>query len=301
MHKKKREAYLGTLFAMPTWILVLGLFILPLGLAVWMSFNDWPLIGSPEFSGAENYEAMVSNELLIKSIVFTLIYTVTIAIIYLLVGLSLALLVQNSRPGVGVFRTLYLLPTAVGLSSAALLFYSLYTPSFGPVPDLFVSLGLTEEPLNLLSTQEGSFAGAVAMVTWRFAGFNMIILLTGLQAIPLEAIEAARIDGANALQILRRITLPLLKPWILLVLILTVTSGVLVFEPFYVLTAGGPSNSTVTIVMTMVREAFSRFSLGSAAAIAVALLVILLAINAIQAILFRDRASGIKRKAASEV
>jgi multiple sugar transport system permease protein len=129
------------------------------------------------------------------------------------------------------------------------------------------------------------------MVTWRFAGFNMIILLTGLQAIPLEVYEAARTDGAGWWKTLWHVTLPLLKPTLLLILVLGITGSLLAFEPFYVLTAGGPSNSTVTMVIAMFREAFTLFDLGSAAAIAMVLLVVLVAINAAQMYFFRDKES----------
>lgn len=287
--RARREARSGLLFALPAILFVVILFVVPLVLAAWMSLNDWPLIGSPAFNAPDNYVAISENRLFVSSIWFTVRYTVVVTVIYLVLALALALLVQNSRPGVGFFRTAFLLPAAVGLASSALLFYALYNNEYGPLGDLLRAVGLVEGNADFLSTPEAAFRSTVAMVTWRFAGFFMIIMLTGLQAIPVEVYEAARMDGASWWQTLRRITLPLLKPTILLVLVLSVTGSLLAFEPFYILTQGGPSNSTVTMVIAMFREAFTLFNLGSAAAIAMVLLVALVAINVAQLYLLRDK------------
>ncbi|WP_234346513.1 carbohydrate ABC transporter permease [Cellulomonas timonensis] len=265
------------------------LFIVPLVLAAWMSLNDWPLIGDPSFNAPDNYVAISNNKLFMDSVLFTLKYTAVVTVIFLAVALGLALLVQSTRPGVGLFRTAFLLPAAVGVASSALLFYAMYNNDYGPLDDVLRALGLISGDADFLGTPNAAFASTVLMVTWRFAGFYMIVLLTGLQAIPVEVYEASRMDGASWWQTLRLITLPLLKPTILLVLVLSVTGSLLAFEPFYVLTAGGPSNSTVTMVIAMFREAFTLFDLGSAAAIAMVILVALVAINLGQMYAFRDK------------
>jgi multiple sugar transport system permease protein len=287
--RARKEASSGLLFALPATVFVLVLFVVPLGLAAWMSLNDWPLIGSPTFNAPDNYSAIADNDLFLGSVWFTVKYTVVITAVFLVLSLALALLVQNTRPGIGIFRTAFLLPAAVGLASSALLFYALYNNDFGPLDDILRAVGLIDGRADFLGTPQSAFLSTVAMVTWRFAGFYMVILLTGLQAIPVEVYEAARMDGASWWQTLRGVTLPLLKPTILLVLILSVTGSLLAFEPFYVLTAGGPSNSTVTMVIAMFREAFTLFDLGSAAAIAMVLLVALVLINVAQLFLLRDR------------
>lgn len=286
---RRREALAGALYALPAAAVVVVLFVAPLLLAFWMSLNDWPLIGDPEFNAPENYTAIGENELFMDSILFTLKYTVAATVIFVVFALALALLVQNARPGVGFFRTAFLLPSAVGLAASSLLFYALYNNDFGPLDDILRSVGLLQGEANFLGTADNAFTSTLVMVTWRFAGFNMIILLTGLQAIPVEVYEAARTDGASWWQTLRQITLPLLRPTILLILVLSITGSLLAFEPFYVLTAGGPSNSTVTMVIAMFREAFTLFDLGSAAAIAMVLLVVLVAINGAQLYFFRDK------------
>ena len=280
---------MGLLYSAPATLVILVLFLVPLVLAFWMSLNDWPLIGPHEFNAPDNYVAIGQNKLFLDSIGFTVKYTVVMTVIFIVVGLGLALLVQNARPGVGLFRTAFLLPTAVGLASSSLLFYALYNNDFGPLDDILRALGIVQGQADFLGTPDAAFLSTVVMVTWRFAGFNMIILLTGLQAIPVEVYEAARTDGAGWWKTLWHVTLPLLKPTIVLILVLGVTGSLLAFEPFYVLTAGGPSNSTVTMVIAMFREAFTLFDLGHAAAIAMVLLVVLVAINAAQLFFFRDK------------
>ncbi len=287
--RARRESASGALFALPATLFVLVLFVVPLGLAAWMSLNDWPLIGEPTLNAPENYTSIAQNELFMGSVWFTVKYTVVVTAIFLVISLALALLVQSTRPGVGVFRTAFLLPAAVGLASSALLFYAMYNNEFGPLDDVLRAVGLVDGDADFLGTADNAFMSTVVMVTWRFAGFYMIILLTGLQAIPVEVYEAARMDGASWWQTLRHVTLPLLKPTILLVLVLSVTGSLLAFEPFYVLTSGGPSNSTVTMVIAMFREAFTLYDLGSAAAIAMVLLVVLVVINLAQMYLLRDK------------
>jgi multiple sugar transport system permease protein len=120
------------------------------------------------------------------------------------------------------------------------------------------------------------------MVIWRFAGFNMLILLTGLQGIPTDVYEAARIDGGTRWQLFRHITLPLLRPTIALMLVLSITGSLLAFDQFFILTRGGPDGSTVSVVMVIYREAFTKFNLGLGAAISVLLLVVLVLLNILQ-------------------
>ena len=288
--RRGTRGLVGLAYATPAALIVVLLFLVPIGMAVWMSVNDWPLIGEPEFNGVDNYRAIAGNQLFLDSIWFTVKYTVVVTVLYLVIGLGLALLVQESRPGVGLFRTAFFLPSVVGLASASLLFYALYNNEYGPLDDLLRAIGLSSGDPDFLGTPDNAFASTVVMVTWRFAGFNMLILLTGLQAIPGEVYEASRMDGASWWQTLRHVTLPLLRPSIALVLILTVTGSLLAFEPFYVLTAGGPDNSTVTMVIAMFREAFTLFDLGRSAALAIVLLVVLVALNAVQLlVLRRDR------------
>ena len=271
----------GVAYAAPTAVVVAVFFLAPLALVVWMSANRWPLLGSPTFNLPDNYTRIPDDQLFIDAVWFTLKYTIIVTVVLSAVAMALALMVQQPRRGVGFLRTVYFLPGAVGFAATALLFYGFYAQD-GPLDDLLQWLGIVDEPVAWLGTPNAALFSTLAMVIWRFAGFNMLILLTGLQSISPELYEAARIDGGTRWQIFRHITLPLLRPTIALMLVLSVTGSLLAFDQFFILTRGGPDGSTVSMVMVIYREAFTQFNLGAAAAISVALLAVLIALNVIQ-------------------
>ena len=271
----------GVGYAAPVAVMVGVFFLVPLGLVFWMSVNRWRLLGTPTFNFPDNYARIPDNQLFLDSVVFTLKYTAIVTVLLSAVAMGLALLVQEERRGTGFLRTVYFLPGAVGFAAASLLFYGFYAPD-GPLDDLLRTLGITDEPVRWLGTPDAALFSTIAMVIWRFAGFNMLILLTGLQSIQTDVYEAARMDGANRWQLFRHITLPLLRPTIALMLVLSITGSLLAFDQFFILTRGGPDGSTTSMVMVIYREAFTRFDLGFAAAVSVVLLVGLVALNALQ-------------------
>ena len=276
-----RRSLVGIAYAAPTAVIVVVFFLVPLVVVFWMSMNRWRILGSPTFNFPDNFTKIPDNQLFLDSVTFTLKYTAITTVLLSGIALALALSVQNSRPGVGLFRTAYFLPGVVGFAAASLLFYAFYTQS-GPLDDLLIDLGITDEPINWLGTPNAALFSTIGMVIWRFAGFNMLILLTGLQSIPLDVYEAARSDGASRWQTFRYITLPLLRPTIALMLVLSITGSLLAFDQFFILTRGGPDGTTVSMVMVIFREGFTRFDLGSAAAISVLLLIVLVLLNVIQ-------------------
>jgi multiple sugar transport system permease protein len=287
---RTRRSLLGLGYAAPTAAVVAVFFLAPLALVLWMSANHWPLLGNPTPNLPQNYTGIGHNTLFTGAIWFTVKYTVIMTAVLFSVAFGLALLVQNRRPGVGLLRTAFFLPAAVGFATASLLFLGLLSNEIGPVNPLLQHLGIISHPVAWITDSPDSALGsAVALVLWRFAGFNMLIILTGLQAIPTELYEAARMDGAGRVQILRRITLPLMRPTVALVLILMITGSLLAFDQFYILTGGGPDNSTTSVVMVIVREAFIRFDLGSAAAISVVVLAVLVLLNVVQLSILRRR------------
>jgi multiple sugar transport system permease protein len=273
----------GLGYAAPTAVFVVVFFLLPLLLVGQMSLSDWPLLaGDRGLNAPDNYTAVSGSTLFWPAVRFTLTYTAIVTAVLLGLALVLALLVQESRPGAGFFRTVYFLPSALGLASASLLFWGLYSPTTGPINPLLERLGVVDEPVSFLGTPTSALLSTVFLIVWKFAGFYMLILLVGLQRIPHEVYEAARMDGANRRQIFRGITLPLLRPSIALTLLLSVTGSLLAFDQFFILTKGGPDNSTVTVVQLIYREAFQRLNLGTAAALSIIVLVVLLLLNVLQ-------------------
>ena len=275
----RRGAIAGWLYALPTALFVVFLFALPLLLVLQMSGSDWPLLsGNQGWNFPENYQDAVSNRFFWDSIWFTLKYTILTTIILLALSLGLAMLVQESTRWKGLLRTSFLVPSALGLASASLLFYVLYSPIAGPFADLMAAWGFT-----FLGTPDGALWSTIFLIVWRYAGFYMLLMLVGLQGIPDDVYEAARIDGASRWQTFRSVTLPLLRPTLALTTVLCVTGSLLAFEQFYILTKGGPDNSTITIVQLIYSVAFQgQNDLGVAGALSVIVLLALIVINIAQ-------------------
>ena len=282
--RRRRQRVEGWLYATPTALFVLGLFIVPLFLVLRMSASRWPLLsGDQGVNFPDNYTKAVENRFFTDSVVFTLKYTVLATVLLIGLGLGLALLVQESTRWKGLLRVSILIPSALGLASASLLFYVLYSPIAGPLAPLMQRLDIT-----FLGSPNAALYSTVFLIVWRFTGFYMLLMLVGLQAIPGDVFEAARIDGASRWQTFRHITLPLLRPTLALTTVLCVTGSLLAFEQFYILTKGGPDNSTITVVQLVYNVAFQgRNDLGVAAALSVMILGALVLVNILQLRAFR--------------
>ena len=278
----RRRSLAGMAYALPTLIFVAVFFVWPLLLVGQMSASDWKLLtGDKGINFPTNYGALNNNPLFWPAVEFTIRYTVIVTALLIGLGLGLALVVQESSRWIGMLRTVFLLPLAVGLAAASLLFWGFYSDQIGPVNPILQGIGLIDKPILFFATHTAAFLSTVFMIVWKFVGLYMLILLVGLQAIPAELYEAASIDGGSRMQLFRHITLPLLRPSLALALILCVTGSLLAFDHFYLLTKGGPDNSTVTIVQLIYQQAFVRQNLGNAAALSLVLLGALFALNLI--------------------
>ncbi|MEY9833448.1 ABC-type glycerol-3-phosphate transport system permease component [Sinorhizobium fredii] len=223
--KRKQSGWRGLLYIAPAMALVTVFFVLPVLFTVWMSLHKWPLLGTPAWIGLDNYVRMVSDARFMTALGFTAHYTVIVTVAIFAVAFPLAIFVEKQRPLVSVYRTIIFLPVVVGLASASLLWVWLANVDSGLFAPLMQRLGLTNGRVNLLATLDAAFLTIIAMVVWKIAGFTMIILVTGLQAIPAELTEAARIDGAGRWQRFRYLTLPLMRRTMALALILSVTGS----------------------------------------------------------------------------
>jgi multiple sugar transport system permease protein len=267
--------------------LVIVFFVLPVVFTFWMSFHNWPLLGNPRWIGFGNYIRMVSDMRFMAALRFTAYYTVIVTIAIFAIAFPLAFFVEKHRPFVGFYRTIIFLPVVVGLATASLLWVWLANVDAGFFAPVALALGLVDKRPNLLADFDMAFATIIVMVVWKIAGFTMIILLTGLQAIPSELTEAARIDGAKRWQRFRHLTLPLMRRTIALALIISITGSVLAFDQFYIMTSGGPQNRMISVVYYIFNQSFVSFNLGYGAALSIALLVILVLISIVQLWLLR--------------
>ncbi|GAA0368144.1 carbohydrate ABC transporter permease [Micromonospora gifhornensis] len=283
-----RQALLGWLYATPTAVFVVLLFAVPLLLVIRMSLSKWSLLrGDQGLNAPDNFVKAVDHRFFTDSVVFTLKYTALATVLLLALGLGLALLVQESSRWNNLLRASFLIPSALGLASASLLFYVLYSPYASPLAPVMDRFGLT-----FLGSPTAALISTTFLIVWRYAGFYMVLMLVGLQGIPADVYEAARTDGASRWQTFRKVTLPLLRPTLALTTVLCVTGSLLAFEQFYILTKGGPDNSTITVVQLIYMVAFQgQNDLGVAAAISVIVLLALILINALQMRAFRSEES----------
>ena len=284
-----RRPFVGMLFVAPTAAIVLVLFVVPLGILLYMSVSDWPLLGSPTFTGLDNYTRIGDDDQFIGAIWFTLLYTAITTVVLFAVAFVLVAISNSSRRGVRFYRTAYFLPYVVGTAAAALMWFVDINDQLGVFNRILLALHLVDEPVGFIDTPNMALFTTILLVVWKFIGFQVVVLLVGLQAIPGELYEAASLDGASTFQRLRYITLPSMKPTIALLTVLSVTGSLLAFDQFLVLTRGGPDNSTITMVLALYNTAFQSFELGHAAALAVVLLIALVVINGVQLRLLRNK------------
>ena len=277
----------GLLYIAPAMALVIVFFVIPVLFTFWMSFHDWPLLGQPEWIGLGNYLRLLSDTKFFGALRFTAYYTVITTVAIFVVAFPLALFVEKQRRGVGFYRTIFFMPVVVGLATASLLWVWLANVDSGLFGPALRAMGQTGKKVNLLASFDSAFWTIIVMVVWKVVGFTMIILLTGLQSIPADLTEAARIDGAGRWQRFRHLTLPLMRRTIALALILSVTGSVLAFDQFYIMTSGGPQNRMISVVYYIFNQSFVSFHLGYGSALSIVLLAILIVLSIVQLRLLR--------------
>ena len=287
--KVRREQVSGLLLVTPATILLLIFFATPLVTSGIMSFFRWPIFGRPEGIGVANYVRALQDPVVLNSITFTLLYAVLVTALTLVISFGLAVLVQRGGRLIGIFRTAIFLPSAIGLGLSGLLWGFLYNAQVGIFSALGQWLGFSGSPILFFDTQGSAVASVVVMVLWKSLGLSMLVMLVGLQGIPIDLYEAARIDGASTGQQLTQITLPLMRPTLALLLVLNLSGALLSFDQFFTMTAGGPDQSTLTIVFAIYRAAFTQLQLGYAAALGVLLMALIVLINLIQLAAVRGR------------
>lgn len=273
----------GILYALPDWLMIVLLFVAPICLLVYMACSRWTLMGGNKgLNFPDNFVAVFQNKLMVQAMGFTLEYTVIATVLLFSLGLVLALIVQEATRFNNILRTCFLLPVATGLASASLLFYALYSPQVGPMSSILSLLGFIEKGTSVLAMGQSALWATTLVIVWRFSGYYMLLMMIGLQAIPNEVYEAANMDGAGPLRTFVSITLPLLKPTLIMCLVYCVTGSILAFDQFFILTKGGPNNATMTVVQLIYNFAFdSKKDLGMASALSLLVLVALFIINSI--------------------
>jgi multiple sugar transport system permease protein len=287
----RRRARTGFLLTIPALVLVVGVVLVPIGFAIWISLNNWPLFGDIKFTGFANYIRIFSDPVFLQTVGFTLLYTVVVTPPILVFGYLLAAFVRGNRPGTRLFRTLFFLPTVVGLTTLSFLFYVELQPGSGLVNVVLGALHITNGQTIWQTNWVTALLAVSALVVWFAVGTTMMLLLGGMQSISREIYEAALIDGANAWQRETRITLPLIRRNVAMALVLSVIGSFLGFQQFLIITNGGPGTQTTTVVMWVFHTAFVNQQIGTATAMGVVVMVAIALLTSIQLFLLRDRDS----------
>lgn len=277
------------LFVLPTVAFVTVFFIVPLAMTFFMSLHDWPLFGERSFIGFNNYTELGSDRQYLKSLNFTFRYTLFVTPPIFILGFILASLVRHSIRGIGIFRTIFFLPVVIGLGVSSLLWVWMLDDRVGIFNKLLLDFYLVPKAQLFLGKPNTAMNVIILSVVWKTVGFTMILLLAGLQAIPNELYESAEVDGAGYFRKLYYITLPLMRRTIALALILSVIGSVLAFDQFYIMTRGGPRNSTISIVFWIFNNSFTYFKMGYGAAMSIVLLGILVALTGTQFYVLREK------------
>jgi len=265
------------LFPAPAVLLVAAIIVYPIVYTVWMSLQDWfaSSLTAPKFIGLANYQKiLVGDPRFREAVVRTLYFTGLVIAGETILGVAMALLFNREFWGRGLLRTLAILPMVATPVAIGLVFVMMYHPTLGVANYLVTLTGLAPFKWTYSS---GTALYALAVVDiWQWTPLIMLIALAGLASLPQEPYEAARIDGATTLQAFWHITLPLLRPAIVVAILFRAIDAIKTFDIIFIMTQGGPANSTETINILLFNQAFSYFNMGYASSMAVALFAVVM-------------------------
>lgn len=285
--RARRQTRVAYAFLAPTLLLFLIFRHGPAVFSLILSLFNWTLVDNPEFVGIGNFRSLASDDIFWKAMGNTLMYALYAVPPDIVIALFLAVLLNQQLRGLRFFRLAYFIPVVTATAIVAIVWQWMYQPN-GIINGIVQALGF--EPRFWLSDTSTVLPAIAVMAVWKHVGFNMLIFLAGLQSIPVELEEAARLDGAGRWRVFLNIKLPLLRPVIVLVTILTTIGSLQVFDSAYVMTGGGPFYASTTLVYYTYTKAFTQYQMGYGAAIAFVLFVIILAVTLIQrAILKGDK------------
>ncbi|MCX5578338.1 sugar ABC transporter permease [Kaistia terrae] len=268
---------MGLMFMLPAAVFLICFLTYPLGLGVWLGFTDAKIGRDGVFIGLENYRYLWDDPVFWTSVFNTVVYTFVASVLKFVLGLWLAMILNENLPFKSFFRALVLLPWVVPTVLSALAFWWIFDAQFSIISWSLMQIGWIDGPINFLGDPTNARISVIAANVWRGIPFVAISLLAGLQTIPPSLQEAASLDGATSWQRFRLVTLPLLSPIIAVVMTFSVLFTFTDFQLIYVLTKGGPVNATHLMATLSFQRGIPGGQLGEGAAIAVAMIPFLLA------------------------
>ncbi|HWS51845.1 MAG TPA: sugar ABC transporter permease [Microbacterium sp.] len=276
-----RRTRTAWLFLTPALLILIAFTLYPMVQAVWLSLTDYNLIRAAEFVGLDNYAALFADGAFWNAFGNTVLYAAVVAPVTVVLALAFAILLNQRFPGRAFARTAIFLPFIVSLGIIAIAWAFLLDPNIGLLSYWLSFVGIVPEQ-GWLTDPRFAMAAVMMVGIWKNVGFYMVIFLAGLQSIPVDMYEAARLDGAGAWQRFRSITLPLLSNQTLLVSVLALIATLQAFDQIYVMTRGGPFFRTETLVTLIYREGFENLEFGYASAISFVLLAFVFILSMVQ-------------------
>ena len=270
------EKLAGWLFILPALAGTLIFIIIPVICSFALSFSKWDLLSPIEFVGLENYRLLFKEPLFYKILINTVVFAISTSVFGVIIPLILACILNSKIRGSEFFKTAYFLPFITPMIVVGVIWEWIFDPNIG-----FINYILNIH-INWLYDSNFAMPALIIVSVWKLIGYNMIIFLGALSAISQNMFEAAKIDGANPIQTFIYVTVPLLSPSIFFVVIITAISSFQVFDLIYLMTQGGPLDSTNVIVYSIYKNAFEYFNVGKASAIAYVLFFIILVLTLIQ-------------------
>lgn len=264
------------LFVLPAIVGTFIFIVIPIFCSFALSFTQWDLLGEIKFVGLENYRSVLSETEFLQILINTLVYALSTTFFAVIIPLFIASILNSKIKGSEVFKTIYFLPFITPAIVIAIVWSWIFDPNIGLVNNLF------NTHLTWLFDKHLAMPVLIFVSVWKLIGYNVVLFLTGFSTINPNIYESAKIDGAGSREIFREITVPLLKPTIYFVTLVTAISSFQVFDLIYVMTSGGPENSTNVIVYSIYKYAFEYFDIGKSCALAYILFAIIFILALIQ-------------------
>jgi multiple sugar transport system permease protein len=280
---ERRSRRLLIIFFLAPTVVGLALFtFIPILGSILLAFFRWDIISSPEFVGVDNFTDIGADPTVRVAFLNTFGFVLIAVLLQLAVALGLAVLVQSRMPNWlrAFFRSTLFFPLILSAASVSLVMAYLFNEDFGLVNRVLNAVGIADVPW--LTTGAGAATVVVLVYVWQNFGFSFLLFVGGLAAIPRDVYEASALDGATGWRQFRRITLPLLSPTTLVASVMAIISALQIFDQPYVLTRGGPGDSTRTAVMVIFESAFQQLQFGRASAIGIVLTIVIIGVTALQ-------------------
>lgn len=270
------QGFAGIVFILPALLGTLIFIIIPVICSFGLSFAKWDLLNPIEFVGLKNYIDIFHEPLFYKILVNTFVFAISTSIFGVIIPLVLAAILNSKIRGSEFYKTAYFLPFITPMIVIGVVWEWIFDPNIGLLNQIL------HLHINWLYDTNFAMPALIIVSVWKLIGYNMVIFLSGLSGISQSMFEAAKIDGANVFQTFKNITVPLLSPTIFFVVIITAISSFQIFDLIYLMTDGGPLDSTNVLVYAIYKNAFEYFNIGKASAMAYVLFVIILVLTLMQ-------------------